>query len=201
MQHADKLAGLRMAMKEKGADIHLNTCLDDIAWLFNMRGNDIPYNPVVLSYAAVTMTEAVLFVQDGVLGEDIARELEKNCVTVRPYEAVYDYVKQIPETCRVLLDKSRTNYAICSGISSAVKILDEKSPVMLAKAVKNPVEVDNERNAHKKDGRGRHEIYILAETEYRKDRDNRNQRIGLPGRASQAAGELCGAKFRYNCRL
>ncbi|RHP32445.1 aminopeptidase P family protein [Lachnotalea sp. AF33-28] len=149
---ADKLAGLRMAMKEKGADIHLNTCLDDIAWLFNMRGNDIPYNPVVLSYAAVTMTEAVLFVQDGVLGEDIARELEKNCVTVRPYEAVYDYVKQIPETCRVLLDKSRTNYAICSGISSAVKILDEKSPVMLAKAVKNPVEVDNERNAHKKDG-------------------------------------------------
>lgn len=103
MQHADKLAGLRMAMKEKGADIHLNTCLDDIAWLFNMRGNDIPYNPVVLSYAAVTMTEAVLFVQDGVLGEDIARELEKNCVTVRPYEAVYDYVKQIPETCRVLL--------------------------------------------------------------------------------------------------
>lgn len=149
---AEKLAEIREVMAEKKADTFLLSSLDDIAWLFNIRGNDVVHNPVVLSYAAVRKDECLLFVQDGVLSEEVRKELEADQIVIQNYHSVYEYVGSLPETETVLLSKKRVNYAILNSLKEGVKIIDEMNPTTLKKAVKNPVELENLRKSHLKDG-------------------------------------------------
>lgn len=149
---ADKLAELRALMAEKKADSFILTSLDDIAWLFNIRGNDVAHNPVVLSYAVIRMTECLLFVQEEAISAQVRAELEADGVTLCPYNAVYEYVKTLPETETVLLSKKRINYAILNNLNEKITILDETNPTTLKKAVKNEVELENLRKSHIKDG-------------------------------------------------
>ncbi|BCJ95792.1 Xaa-Pro aminopeptidase [Anaerocolumna cellulosilytica] len=149
---ADKLLALRDEMKKKGATVHILTTLDDIAWLFNIRGNDIAYNPVVLSYAVITLDKAYLFVDEDKLSEDIKTQFTTDKIEVKDYLAIYDFVKDISSTEIILLDSKKVNYAIYNNLKSEVKIIDEVNPTVLAKATKNPVEIENLRKAHIKDG-------------------------------------------------
>ena len=89
---ADKIGDLRKAMKENGADVHILTSLYDIAWLLNIRGNDIDYVPVVLSYLVLNETECIWFLQEEVVDDKIRAYLEENHITTKPYDAIYDYV-------------------------------------------------------------------------------------------------------------
>lgn len=146
-----KLAQLREEMKKARADLHILTTLDDIVWLLNIRGNDVPCNPVVLSYAVISADEMTLFIQEQVLNHEVRTYLSGLGVTVKPYEDVYDFVK----SCRnkaVLLEKGKANFAVCSLLDSSNKIIDSMNPTVMAKAVKNPVEVENMKKAHIKDG-------------------------------------------------
>ena len=149
---AKKLEELRETMQQSKADTFVLTSLDDIAWLFNIRGNDIPSTPVVLSYAIVTKEKAELFIHPEVVSDAVAEVLKKNGVTLRGYEEIYDAVKEIPATDVVLTDFSRTNYKIARLIPESVKVIDTLNPTTLAKAKKNEVEIQNLRNAHVKDG-------------------------------------------------
>ncbi|MDO5417414.1 MAG: aminopeptidase P family protein [Lachnospiraceae bacterium] len=147
----EKLADLRSAMKEAGAAVHVLTTLDDIVWLLNIRGNDVECNPVVLSYLAVTMEDAFLFVNPAVLDDEVKAYLADLSVTVRPYNDIYEYVKNLRNES-VLLESSRANYAIIRGLDASNEVINQMNPTVLAKAVKNPVEVENMKKAHIKDG-------------------------------------------------
>ncbi len=148
---AEKIADLRAAMREAGADVHVLTALDDIVWLLNIRGNDVPCNPVVLSYLAVTETEVLLFIQEEALDDSARSYLESLGVAVKPYDSIYDYVKTLAGQA-VMVEKSRVNYALCHNLDVSCRVIDRMNPTALAKAVKNPVEMENIRRAHIKDG-------------------------------------------------
>lgn len=148
----DKLAMIRETMKNEKASTFILTSLDDIAWLFNIRGNDIPCNPVVLSYAVITLDEAYLFVNPSVLNEEIRESFKINNVQVKDYDSVYDFVQGIKEEETVLLDSGKVNYKLYKMLKEETKIVDKMNPTTLAKAIKNEVEISNLRKAHVKDG-------------------------------------------------
>lgn len=159
----DKITDVREAMEKVHASVHVLTSLDDIAWLLNIRGNDILYNPVVLSYALVTMDQLYLFVNSSVLegkaypyledekGISVREYLERTGVTVMPYDGVYDMVEGLKNE-KVLLEKCRINYAVYRLIDGSNKVIDRMNPTASMKAVKNDVEIENEKRAHIKDG-------------------------------------------------
>ena len=146
---ADKLSDIREKMTEAGADIHVIAALEDIAWLYNIRGNDISRTPVVLSFAVVTMDKAYIFANPEIFDESVMAHFEQSGVEVKPYEEIYSYVSAIGEDKTVLLDPSKTNFAVVNAIKA--KIVEKQNPSLLMKAVKNPTELENSRNAHIKD--------------------------------------------------
>lgn len=149
---ADKLAALRGEMKKEGANVHILTSLYDIAWLLNVRGGDIANVPVVLSYLVLTETACIWFLQEEVLDENIVAYLKENKIATKPYDAVYDYVAELPAESCVLLNSRIVNYRIMNSLNQSSRIVDKPNPTEWMKAVKNPTEVENTRKAHIKDG-------------------------------------------------
>lgn len=149
---ASKLKRLREKMKEEGAECHLLTSLDDIAWLLNIRGRDIDYCPVVFAYAAVTMEQVHLFAGDKeIFGAEVVRRLEENSVMLHPYDSFYEYVSGIHDK-KVLLCQARVSCRVMKELPEDVTVIDSPNPTTLMKAVKNSVEMENLRKAHLKDG-------------------------------------------------
>ena len=149
---ADKCAKIRKAMEEKGADAFVLTSLDDIAWLLNIRGGDVHCCPVVLSYLVMTQKEIKLFANENAFPAEVLDALAKDGVTLLPYDSIYEYVKTFAKDMKVLLCKQKVNSRLVSNIPAEVEILDEEKLTLLPKAIKNPVEVENERIAHIRDG-------------------------------------------------
>ena len=147
----DKIKQLREDMKRDKATVHILTTLDDIAWLLNIRGNDIACNPMVLSYAMITEENFYLYIHSEVLSEEVTYYLKEQGVIVKGYEEIYKMVPEL-ENQTILLEKNCTNYAIYSLIKESNDIIDKINPTVLRKAVKNPIEVENMRKAHIKDG-------------------------------------------------
>lgn len=149
---AEKIKDVRAKMAEEGADVHILTSLCDIAWLLNIRGGDIQSVPVVLSYLVLTKDQCIWFLQEEVVDDTIRAYLNENHIETRPYDAIYTYVPAIPESAVVLMNKSSVNYRICNELNKNIQVINKPNPTELMKAVKNPVEVDNIRLAHVKDG-------------------------------------------------
>lgn len=149
---AEKLKELRGAMEAEGANVHILTSLYDIAWLLNIRGGDIDYVPVVLSYLVMTEKECIWFLQEEIVDEKTAAYLKENQIATRPYDDIYSYVKELPSDACVLMNGSTVNYRITASLKPEITVVDKPNPTELMKAVKNPVEVDNTRKAHIKDG-------------------------------------------------
>lgn len=150
--YSEKLARVREAMKEKKATAHVLTTLDDIAWLFNIRGQDVKSNPVVLSYAVVKPDKVYLFVDENKLDDEIKNELNKENTIIKPYDEVYEFVKGLKEDEVVLIDPAKVNYAVYNNIPKNVQKIEEVNPTVMFKAIKNEVELKNIRNSHIKDG-------------------------------------------------
>ena len=149
---AEKIKDVRAKMAEEGADVHILTSLCDIAWLLNIRGGDIQSVPVVLSYLVLTRDQCIWFLQEEVVDDTIRAYLKENHIETRPYDDIYTYVPTIPESAVVLMNKSSVNYRICSELNKNIQVINKPNPTELMKAIKNPVEVDNTRLAHVKDG-------------------------------------------------
>lgn len=149
---SSKLNRLREEMKNKKATTHIITTLDDIAWLFNIRGNDVKYNPVVLSYAIITLDNVYLFIDDKKLDENILNELKKENVEIKNYNYIYEFVKEIKENEVVLLDPQKVNYSIYNNIPKNVQKIDMHNPIRDFKCIKNKVEIENIKRSHIKDG-------------------------------------------------
>lgn len=148
---AEKIADLRKEMERLHADVHFITTLDDIVWLLNIRGNDIPCNPVVLSYLAVTLDEIILFINPEVISAEVKAYLDGLGVIVRPYNDVYEYAMNVTDS-RVLLETGKVNYALVNNLDETNKIIDKMNPTVVMKAKKNAVEIENLKDAHIKDG-------------------------------------------------
>ena len=148
---AQKLADVRAAMEKAGAEVHLLTSLYDIAWLLNVRGGDIDYVPVVLSYLALTEKECLWFVQPEALDAGTREYLAAIGVEPRPYEEFYTYAEAIPAGTKVLLDTKVCSTRLCGALAQGVEVIDRPNPTVAMKAVKNDVEMANTRLAHQKD--------------------------------------------------
>lgn len=146
-----KLTRIRESMKNSGATVHVLTSLDDICWILNMRGNDIEFFPIVLSYAIITMDEMHLYINEAKLSAEMKGCFAKDNVVLHPYNDVYEDVKKIAEGESVLVDPARLNYALYRNIPDGVKKVEERNPEVLFKAIKNPVEIENIRQAQIKD--------------------------------------------------
>lgn len=147
-----KLTRVRKVMKEHKATMQILASLDDIDWMLNIRGDDVEYSPLLLSYAIVKMDEVELYVDAEKLDEELKKHLQDNHVKVYAYDFIYQRVKEISENETVMVDPRQVNYALFNNIPKEVKVVKEENPIILMKAVKNDIEVENIRNAHIKDG-------------------------------------------------
>ena len=146
----DKLKRIRNVMREQGAEYHVLTTLDDICWTMNIRGNDIEFFPMVLSYAIIGMENVKLYIDDAKLCDGIKDRLKRAGITFLSYNAIYNDIKQMGQAT-LLIDPSRINYALFSNIPSSATLIRDRNPEVLFKAVKNPVEIENIRKAQIKD--------------------------------------------------
>lgn len=147
---ADKIADVRKQMKEEGAQVHILSSLYDIAWLLNLRGGDIDHVPVFLSFLSVEEKKVILFVNEKILEEKVQEYLKENGITVRPYEDIYDYARNLSKVT-VLVSMEETNYRIAESVKEHAALIDRANPSNLLKAVKNETELKNTRIAHLKD--------------------------------------------------
>ncbi len=149
---AEKCAFVRREMEEKQADVLLVTSLDDIAWLLNLRGNDIHCCPVFLSYLAVTRDEFRLFAWKEAFSDEIAQSLRADGIKLCPYEDIYAYASGLTPPRRVMLCREKTNSLLVHSLPEGTRIVDGMLPTTLPKACKNQTEVENMRQAHIRDG-------------------------------------------------
>lgn len=148
----EKLQELRQQMRKHGADMHLLASLDDIAWLYNIRGGDIAYNPVVLSYSLITETDAVIYMKQETLDPQSRTALKQDGVVVKSYLQIYDDLAQCGADHTILLDPASVNIALRSCVPDNSRVVYQPNPTRLAKAVKNETERKRERQAHIWDG-------------------------------------------------
>ena len=151
MEYEEKLAKVKEGMKKVNAEGFLLSKLDDIMWLFNIRGCDVECNPVALSYTYITMKETVLFVQKKALTPQAEEYLSKKNIIVKEYEEVVSYLKKMEGGCKVLADKRYVSYALYKTLEEKQQIVDAYNPTELLKAVKNPVELANMEKIYLKD--------------------------------------------------
>ena len=149
---SNKLARIKEEMKKIGATMHVVTSLDDIAWILNIRGNDVKHNPVVLSYLVISLKETILFVDGDKVDGKVKAYLDENNVIQKGYEDIYSYLSQMSLEEKVLLDLDRVNYLITNSFKEGITIINKPNPSMLMKAIKNETEIQNLINAHIKDG-------------------------------------------------
>ena len=146
-----KLKRIREKMKENGCNAHILSSLDDIAWLFNIRGNDIAYCPLVLSYAIVYNNSVELFANSQKFSEEIVNLFAENQIQIYPYEDIYRVVSEMTSEDKVLLDSKIMNYRLYQAISKDTVLVDKQNPEILMKSVKNETQAENLRKAHLKD--------------------------------------------------
>ncbi|WP_373899380.1 aminopeptidase P family protein [Haloimpatiens sp. FM7315] len=148
----DKINKVREHMDKISADVFLLSSLDDIAWLFNIRGNDVKCNPVVTSYALVSKDKAYLFLDKDKVSKEIEEELNKDNVEVFEYNEIEKYVKNIQEKDTVVLDPNKVNSWIFTSIPKECKIVEEDNTTTYMKAIKSEEEIKNLKNCHVRDG-------------------------------------------------
>lgn len=150
---ASKISRIREEMKKQKADAHLVTCLYDIAYILNMRGDDIDCVPVFLSFLLITNDSVLLFADTTNWPAEVMSYLNENGVKLYPYDMVYHYVNSAEMADKtVLIDEETVNYNLIKALPGSAKIVDGKNPSELMRAIKNETEVKNTILAHVKDG-------------------------------------------------
>ncbi len=152
LSREEKLAAVRKKITERQADAFLTTALDEIAWLLNLRGNDVKNTPVFLAYFLLTKSRAALCAQKEAFSEEIRKKLAQAGVNLYPYESIEEQTASLPLGTRLLADAGKVNYRLLQAVPEGVKRVGGESPIALLKAVKTPREIANIRRAHEKDG-------------------------------------------------
>ena len=159
----EKLDLINNQLRSEGADCLILAALDEIAWTFNIRGTDVTYNPVVVSYAFVSEDESVLFIKPEKLTAEITEHLKKEGVTLAEYSMIQRYLSRLPENSRVFVDMNKTNVSLYDAIPGSCTIVEGISPANHLKSIKNETEIKGFQNAVVKDGVALTKFYIWLE--------------------------------------
>lgn len=146
-----KLEEIRMVLNKEKVDSHILSTLDDIAWIYNIRGNDVSYNPVSLAYSYINNDNAILFIDLNKIDNNIKDYLNQNNVEIKDYAEFDEFIKNLNDKS-ILIDATKVSYFISKNLNSEIKIHDGQNPSTLLKACKNDIEIKNAINSHIKDG-------------------------------------------------
>ena len=153
---ASKLTRVRTEMEKLGADAHIITSLEEIAWMLNLRGRDIEHTPVFYAFMLILPETVRLYAlaDASEIAEALGVEAGQQNVEVLPYFDVFADMEKLAEfgAHRILMDEKKASYSLTSAVPEGVEIENHEDPAILMKAIKNPVEIDNTRQAHIKDG-------------------------------------------------
>lgn len=151
LSRLEKIEELKAELERSNVDYLLVTALEDIAWLLNLRGDDVACTPVFLGYMLFAREDIRLYVHADILG--VYREpLEQAGISIREYNQIYKDLEQLPDCVSLQYDPANANFALLQHIPKTINVLSCTSPIGLKRAIKNPVEMENERIAHRKDG-------------------------------------------------
>lgn len=160
---ADKLADVRRAMRAAGADAHFIATLDDIAWLFNLRGSDVEYNPVFIAHALIELDRATLFVGDGKVPEAVRASLAADGVTIAPYAQALDTLAALAAGRTLMIDPRRITLSFREAVPATVRVVEAVNPSTFAKSRKTADEAANVRHAMEQDGAALAEFFAWFE--------------------------------------
>lgn len=163
VSRADKLAQVRQAMRAEGADVHFLCTLDDIAWLFNLRGADVSYNPVFLAFALITEDTATLFVGEGKVNERLQAALAADGVDVAAYEHVAEALGSLELDQTLLIDPARVTCGVFHAMNPEVPRVEAINPSTLLKSRKTDAELAQVRIAMEQDGAALCEFFAWFE--------------------------------------
>ncbi|QAX81961.1 aminopeptidase P family protein [Candidatus Pseudomonas adelgestsugas] len=149
---SDKLAALRVSLKEKGVDWHFIATLDDIAWLFNLRGSDVLFNPVFLSFVLINPKQVTLFVAQGKINAELRKMLELDGVILRDYSETANALRAVPSGANLQVDPTRVSVSLLENLTAGVKLVEGLNPTTLAKSRKSLAETDHIRRVMEQDG-------------------------------------------------
>lgn len=160
---ADKIEEVRQILTKKGADSILVASLDTIAWMFNIRGNDVQCNPIAIAYAYISQEEAILFINPLKLSQEISKALVNEGITIAEYAKTATFTKAIKAGTRICISGNQISYSLYNSIPASCRIIDTPSPINLLKSKKNGTEVDGFRNAMLRDGAALVQFFIWLE--------------------------------------
>ncbi len=158
-----KIKRINAELKKVDADGLIIVTLDAVAWTFNLRGNDVDYNPVTVAYAYVSEKETVLFIDPEKLTDAIKEAYKKQGVKITDYNDIFEYIARLPKKSTLCITGSKINYKLLQTIPTSCKIVDIPSPVDLMKSMKNKTELKGFRNAMIKDGVALVKFYMWLE--------------------------------------
>jgi len=170
VSRGEKLAKLRETLQERGADWHFIATLDDIAWLFNLRGGDVSFNPVFVSFALINQQQATLFVALSKVDADLRAVLEQDGVTLRDYREVADALRAVPSGESLLVDPARVTTGLLDHLDSGVKLVEGLNPTTLAKSQKSEADAQHIRKAMEQDGAALCEFFAWLESAWGRER-------------------------------
>ena len=158
-----KLAAVRAGMAEAGATHHLLSSLDDIAWLTNLRGADVDYNPVFLAHMLISENDATLFIDNNKVSSEIAQSLKDSGITLADYDAVQDALGTLTADDLLLLDPSKVAVGTLSKMGDGIGFIEQMAPSTLLKSVKSDADIDHVREAMRQDGAALSEFFAAFE--------------------------------------
>ena len=170
VSRVEKLVKLRESLKERGADWHFIATLDDIAWLFNLRGADVSFNPVFVSFALISQQRATLFVALDKVDEALRAVLEQDGVTLRDYSEAATALREVPAGASLLVDPARVTVGLLDNLDSGVKWVEGLNPTTLAKSRKSQADAEHIRRAMEQDGAALCEFFAWLESAWGRER-------------------------------
>ncbi|WP_434676074.1 aminopeptidase P family protein [Pseudomonas sp. D3-10] len=170
VSRVEKLAKLRESLKERGADWHFIATLDDIAWLFNLRGADVSFNPVFVSFALIGQQQATLFVALDKVGAPLRATLEQDGVTLRDYSEAAAALREVPSGASLQIDPARVTVGLLDNLDSGVKLVEGLNPTTLAKSRKTSADAEHIRQAMEQDGAALCEFFAWLESAWGRER-------------------------------
>ena len=166
VSRSDKLSALRAHLKEKGADWHFIATLDDIAWLFNLRGSDVSFNPVFVSFALISQKQATLFVALSKVDAELRTVLKQDGVDLRDYGEVTDALSSVQSGDSLQMDPARITAGLLENLEAGVKLIEGINPTTLAKSRKSLADAEHIRQAMEQDGAALCEFFAWLESAF-----------------------------------
>ncbi|MGF6983972.1 Xaa-Pro aminopeptidase [Paraburkholderia atlantica] len=166
----DKLAQVRRAMADKGAQWHFISTLDDLAWLLNLRGADVSYNPVFVAHALIGVDRVSLFIADGKVSPALADVLARDGISVEPYAKAADALAALPAGSTLLIDPRRITYGSLQAVPSSVKVVEAVNPSTFLKSCKTAADAAHVRDTMEQDGAALAEFFAWFESALGRER-------------------------------